>query len=203
MARLSRCIILSVSVSLMTVLPAVQAAIPTEAISEFHATLTQAMARGPKLGCAGRLQLMEPAVEATFDLPLLAEKSLRRHWHTLDGAQRAAFVATLKQSIVTTYATEFSKPDTVRFAMGESEPLPNGDVLVHSQLIPTDRDALSLDYVLKPRGSQWRVVNVLADGVSDLALRAAQYDAAMKQDGLDSLRQKIEAQTQQMRTRCQ
>ena len=178
------------------------AATPADTVSAFHATLTDAMTRSAKLGCEGRLKLMQPAVDATFDLPFIAERALRRHWKTLDETQRAAFAAALRLSVITTYATEFSAPGAVTFATASSEALPNGDALVHTTLTPRDGSALSLDYVLKPRAGHWQVVNVLADGVSDLALRATQYDGLMKGEGFTALMGKLDAQTQKLKTRC-
>lgn len=171
-------------------------------VSAFHATLTDTMSRSGKLGCEGRTAAVQPMVEATFDLPFLAERALRRHWKTLDATQREAFTAALRRSVVSTYATEFASPGAVQFATGKSETLANGDALVHTTLTPRGGSAITLDYVLKARGEGWQVVNVLADGVSDLALRATQYDGLMKTQGFAALMGKLDAQTAQLLARC-
>jgi len=173
------------------------------AITAFHATLTDSMSRSAKLGCEGRLKLVQPAVDRAFDLPFVAERALRRHWKTLTPAQRETFTTALRRSVVTTYATEFASPAAVTFATGSSEAMSNGDALVHSTLTPKGGQAITLDYVLKPRGEHWQVVNVLADGVSDLALRATQYDGLMKSQGFEALIGKLETQTGQLMARCQ
>lgn len=177
-------------------------AVPADTISAFHATLTDSMSRSAKLGCEGRTRLVQPAVEATFDLPFLAERALRRHWKVLDETQRRRFAAALRSSVISTYATEFAKADAVRFATGATETLANGDALVHSTLTPKDGRAITLDYVMKPRDGGWQVVNVLADGVSDLALRATQYDSLYKAEGFEALMAKLEAQTVKLKARC-
>ncbi|MES2683074.1 MAG: ABC transporter substrate-binding protein [Pseudomonadota bacterium] len=173
-----------------------------EAVSRFHLTLTDAMRRSAVLGCEGRYKLMQPAVEATFDLPGIAARALRRHWKTLDERQREAFTTAMRTSFITTYATEFSTPGAVSFATGQSERMANGDALVHTTLTPKGHSAITLDYVLKAQGEHWQVVNVLADGVSDLALRASQYDGLMKSDGMAALLEKIHSQTLQLKARC-
>jgi len=183
--------------------PAPEAAsLPAATVTAFHETLTDAMSRSAKLGCEGRMQLVQPAVDATFDLPFLAERALRRHWKTLDAAQRERFAAALRTSVVTTYATEFATPGAVGFATGSNSLLASGDALVHTTLTPSDSSAIKLDYVLKPRGERWQVVNVLADGVSDLALRATQYDGTLKNEGFEALMGKLDAQTKALKARC-
>lgn len=171
-------------------------------VTALHTSLTDAMTRSVKLGCEGRLKLLQPSVDQTFDLPFVAERALRRHWKRLDSSQQQAFTAALRRSFSTTYATEFSSPGSVEFTTGNSEILSNGDVLVHTSLTPKGSNAITLDYVLKPHGSEWRVVNVMADGVSDLALRATQYDGMMKSQGFDALMARLEQQTQTLKARC-
>lgn len=178
------------------------AASPAETITGFHATLADAMSRSTKLGCDGRTKLVQPAVEATFDLPFLAERALRRHWKALDDTQRSRFAAALHSSVISTYATEFSTPGAVTFATLGSESLANGDALVRTTLTPKGSSAITLDYVMKPRAEGWQVVNVLADGVSDLALRATQYDSLFKSQGFEALMSKLDQQTRQLKARC-
>ncbi len=181
---------------------AVQAAEPAEVITSFHATLTEAMNKSVKLGCQGRMKLVQPAVDEAFDLAFLSEHALRRYWKTLDSQQHKAFVAALRSSVVTTYSAEFAQAGAVTFSTTGSERLANGDVLVHTLLTPKGEPSITLDYVMKPRDTRWQVVNVLADGVSDLALRATQYDALMKSNGFDALMTRLEVQTQQLKARC-
>lgn len=176
--------------------------LPADTVSALHTSLSDAMARSAALGCEGRIKFLQPAVENAFDLPFVAERTLRRSWKTLDAAQREQFISALRTSFITTYATEFAKPDSVRFATGATESLANGDALVHSSLTPKNSAAITLDYVLRAQGGHWQVVNVLADGVSDLALRATQYEGVMKSDGFAALTTKLAAQTKTLKARC-
>lgn len=192
---------LSLLAGLCLGLPA-QASSPAATVTGFHEQLLDSMNRAAKLGCAGRIGQLGPAVDQAFDLGFIAERSLRRHWKTLDDAQRAAFTVALRDSVLTTYATEFASPGAVSFSTGETETLGNGDALVHATLSPKNGAPVSLDYQLRPRDGGWRVVNVLAEGVSDLALRASQYDALIKKDGLPALMARLDSQTRQLRGRC-
>lgn len=194
---------LALCASIASTAAAALPAAPADVVNTLHSSLTETMTQSAKLGCEGRLKRLQPVVEASFDLPFVAERALRRSWKTLDEAQRQRFTAALRRSFITTYATEFSTPGAVTFATGSSEPLANGDVLVHSTLTPNGGSAITLDYVLRQRAEHWQVVNVLADGVSDLALRATQYEGLMKSSHFDALIARLDAQTQTLRSRCQ
>lgn len=174
-----------------------------DTVDRFHATLTASMQEAKKLGCEGRIAKLMPAVKDAFDLPFIAERTLRRHWKTLDATQREAFSAALERSVITTYATEFASPDAVRFTTGKTDTMANGDAVVHATLSPQKGDAVALDYVLKSREGDWKVVNVLAEGVSDLALRATQYDGLMKSAGFPALMTRLDEQTAKLKARCQ
>jgi phospholipid transport system substrate-binding protein len=62
-----------------------------------------------------------------------------------------------------------------------------GRILVQTQLIKSDGGQVQLDYVLHRVGSPWRIINVVADGASDLALKRADYTSFLKSNGFDPL----------------
>ena len=47
----------------------------------------------------------------------------------------------------------------------------------------------------------WRIINIVADGVSDLALKRAEYQRVLAHGTLDSLIKELETQTERLRQR--
>jgi phospholipid transport system substrate-binding protein len=45
--------------------------------------------------------------------------------------------------------------------------------------------------VLTKNGEEWHIVNVVAEGVSDLALKRSEYDGIIAAEGIDSLVAKL------------
>ena len=66
-----------------------------------------------------------------------------------------------------------------------------GRILVQSQLIKSDGGQVQLDYLLHRTGSRWRIINIIAEGVSDLALKRADYSAFLKNNGFEALLKKL------------
>ena len=59
-----------------------------------------------------------------------------------------------------------------------------GGVYIHSHLdIPNDKP-VKFDYMLKEIGDSWRIINIIANGVSDLALKRSEYSAVLQREGL-------------------
>ncbi len=54
---------------------------------------------------------------------------------------------------------------------------------------------VSLDYMLEQKDGAWRIINIIADGVSDLALKRAEYQRILGAGSLDDLIKELEAQT--------
>jgi phospholipid transport system substrate-binding protein len=49
--------------------------------------------------------------------------------------------------------------------------------------------------VLQAADGSWRIANVIADGVSDLALKRAEYQTMLNESDVDGLVSELEAQT--------
>jgi phospholipid transport system substrate-binding protein len=177
-------------------------AAPADVVTTFHARLLDNMRHGKQYGCDGRTQHLLPVIDATFDIPFIAELELRRNWSQLTPDQRNRFVAAYRDMVTTTYATEFDGYDGDVFNTLDTKALPNGDQVVRARLKPGRGDPVLFDYVLHPKDGGWRVANVISDGVSDLSLQSEQYTELYKQKGFDGLIAWLQNQTRKMRSDC-
>ena len=57
---------------------------------------------------------------------------------------------------------------------------------------------MPLNYLLRQTNGQWRIMNVVAQGVSDLSLKRADYTAVIKTEGFDSLINRLEKKIAEM-----
>ena len=184
------------------VLPCAHAAAPADTVTGFHEVLIGNMKQGAALGCAGRSARIATAVDGGFDLPYLASKVMRRQWKTLSEAQRAQFTATFRDLVLATYASQFAKFGGEQFETLATRELADGTRQVNAKLRLVSANPVNFDYVLHEVNGEWRIINVVADGVSDLAIRASQYDKAYKSVGFDGLLKQIESQTAANRKGC-
>jgi phospholipid transport system substrate-binding protein len=152
-------------------------------IESFHIALLAAMAMPEH---ETREAHLTPIIADTFDLPRIASISLGRTWRDLDQAQRAAFIELLSQLISATYADRFDSFNGQRFSTTGVEQARGGEV-VRTELTKSDGDKVSLDYFLR----DGRIFNVVADGVSDLSLRRADYSSIIKSEGYAALLERI------------
>jgi len=190
---------LTLFLTLWLAVPAM-AAEPEAVVDNFHAVLTDAMDHGAQLGCKGRVDKIGPVIAQTFDIPFIAAHILRKRWDKLTPDQRTAFTAILHDLIVQTYASNFSHPGPKFATLETNDSGPRKQV--RTRLTPTHDEPVTLDYFLQKSGDGWKVINVIANGVSDLALRSSQYDKVFEQSGFDGLMAKLQKQVAADRAAC-
>jgi phospholipid transport system substrate-binding protein len=181
--------------------PAENAAVPTapaEVVAALHAGIVAA-AKAPAREVEVRYTDLEPLVERTHDLPYIAELSLRRHWAGLTDDQRERFLAAFSRLSVMTYAVRFGTATAETFEMLESEDGGNGRVLVHAKINRANDPDVSLDYLLHETDNGWKIINILADQVSDLALKRAEYARVLGTGTIEDLIAELGSQTDELK----
>lgn len=158
---------------------------PTKQIDHFHNTLLEVMNMPADL--ESRLVRLNPEIASLFDIKTISRISLGRTWRTLEANDQDTFMELLEQLITTTYAARFDTFNGQIFRTISSQAARNG-VVVKTEIERSNGERVQLDYYFRDA----QVYNVVADGVSDLSLRRADYNAIIKKEGFDSLLAHIE-----------
>jgi phospholipid transport system substrate-binding protein len=177
--------------------PAVPAE-PAEVVAALHEGIVAAAA-DPDRTVEQRYAELEPLVERTHDLPYIAELSIRRHWADLTDEQRQRFLAAFSRLSVMTYASRFATVTAETFEVLGSEDAGSGRVQVHAAIHRAEDPDVSLDYQLHEVDGAWKIINILADGVSDLALKRAEYARVLGSGTIDDLIAELESQIDDLR----
>ena len=170
---------------------------PMACIEALHDGLISLSLEQSPGGLAQRFQRLEPLIVATHDLPYIAEFTVRRHWERFDDEGREAFIQTFQRLSVMSYASRFVALSEDTFSIQEASVLLSGRAQVIARITRAEPPDIPIEYVLHQDGAGWRIINVVADGVSDLALKRAEYQRVLGEgsvaDLLDVLEQQIAA----------
>lgn len=169
---------------------------PEQVIQYLQSSLLHVMQDGEKLGYDGRYKYLEPVIDQSHDVDLIIKTILgATYWSQLDATQQDLMVETFRQLSIATYAGRFTHHEGEQFRIIEQRELPREQVLVRSQLTQSDGGTVNFDYVLHQDRGQWRISNILFDGVSDLAIKRGEYRAILQRSGfqalIDMLKEKI------------
>jgi phospholipid transport system substrate-binding protein len=142
-----------------------------------------------------RYREVAPLIEQTHDLAYIAEFALRKQWPTLSATDRQRFVAAFDKLSVMTYASRFKNVSAATFKSAGPSTMEAGRAHVLTAIARAGQPDISLDYMLEQKDGAWRIINIIADGVSDLALKRAEYQRILASGSIDDLIKELEAQT--------
>jgi len=153
-----------------------------------------AAASDPTFTFAERFEQLAPVVEASYDFKYISRFILRRSWRDLEPAQQEKFISAFQRLSVANYASRFAELKEESLVITEVAAGSGERVQVDARLQSEEIDVL-LSYTLAgDEGENWAIVNLIADGVSDLALRRAEYSRVLKEKGFDGLLTHIDKQ---------
>jgi len=162
-----------------------------QVVEEFQNQLIAVMKEGPSLGFQGRYDKLDAAVRKSHDLPKISRIVIGKHSEELTPEQQAKWESVFSKLSVSAYAHNFKSYSGESFSFVSEEESLRGGVVIHSNLhIPGEKD-VKFDYQMKKKDDGWQIINIIADGVSDLALKRSDYTTVLSTGGLDGLIAKI------------
>ncbi len=162
-----------------------------QVVDKFQTELIAVMKNGKQLGFAGRYDKLYDSVSNSHDLTKIARIVVGKEWEKLSEAQQQKLVDVFVRLSVASYAHNFKDYSGESFVFDSEEETTRGGVVVHSHLIIPDDKPVKFDYMLKEKGDSWRIINIIANGVSDLALKRSEYTTILQREGFDALIAKI------------
>lgn len=173
---------------------AIEQAPAKQLIDRLHNALLDVMHRAPELGYAGRFDALSPVIDDIFDFPTIARIVIGRHWKDLDQRQQRHFLEVFAKLSTANYAARFDGFNGETFNFLAAEPQNRDYLLIKTELVKSDGGNVPLSYVVHPATEgNWMIVNVIADGVSDLSVKRADYTSVLRKEGFDSLVEKLNA----------
>lgn len=160
-------------------------------VDKFQEELIAVMKDGKKLGYSGRYDKLKDAVTNSHDLPKIARIVVGKEWEKLTETQQAQLVDVFSRLSIASYAHNFKDYSGESFTFDNEEETTRGGLVIHTHLTIPDDKPVKFDYMLKEKGDSWRIINIIANGVSDLALKRSEYTTILQREGFDALIAKI------------
>ncbi len=172
---------------------------PRELVEAFHATLLDVMKRADILGYGGRREQLGPALDQVYNLRLMIHWLVGRAiWKELDEAGKNRLLEAFKSMTLATYASRFDGYSGQRFVTIEEREGLRNDFLVRTELVDTDGDSISLDYLVRQHNGEWKVIDVFFKRISEMATRKSEYTSVIRRAGIDGLIELLETKVQEI-----
>ncbi|HZD51419.1 MAG TPA: ABC transporter substrate-binding protein [Woeseiaceae bacterium] len=168
-----------------------------QVVDDLHEALMDAVNRGDEMSFESRYRLLEPAVTESHDFSTVARLVGGAFWGRMTQDERARFEDAFRQASIATYAKRFTGDGQPHFEKATLLDESAGRVTAESRLIRPNGEPVTFEYILQPDDDRWRIVSILVDGVSDLALQRARLTKLYEEEGfekvLEHLREKAKA----------
>ena len=172
---------------------------PRACVETLHRGLLELSREEAETDLDYRYTRIEPLIDATHDLDYIAQVAVRRHWAEFSAEEREAFVRAFSRMSVMTYASRFVKLSEDTFRILEVNDSGANRAHVLASISRDEQPDIPIEYLLQEGAEGWQIVNVIADGVSDLALRRAEYQRILADDSVEELIAHLERQIEGLR----
>lgn len=139
-----------------------------------------------KLGLAARKDRFEALVREYYDMPVIAQLVVGPKWAGSSPADRASAAAALTRHSAVSLARNFVSYGGEKFIV-DPKPVDRGASKIVKVRIGSD----TLLYVMRKGAAGWKIVDVVAQGVSQTAVQRADVAAAVAAEGAGGLARRL------------
>ncbi len=142
-----------------------------------------------------RRALLEEVIGRRFDYTEMGKRTLGRHWKKLTEEQQVEFVALFQRFLSNSYTKNVDgySGEQVKYLKERRK----GDFAEVQTKVISNKLQIPLDYRLLKKSNEWRVYDVVIDGVSLVKNFRGQFSRIIKSSSYQGLIQKLRAKTGQ------
>src|SRR5215469_6273538 len=149
--------------------------------------LLKSMRAGTTISMTERYKQLEPVIDQVFAMPLVTRLAVGPEWAKFPPDQQKALIAAYSRFTVANYAHNFHDFDGQKFEIDDNVLSRGDDKVVRTRVIPAHDVPVSLLYRMRQVDGTWKVIDVISDGVSQLALRRSDFASAIAAGGAPAL----------------
>jgi phospholipid transport system substrate-binding protein len=143
----------------------------------------------------GQLTEIRSIINKVFDYQELSRRTLGREWRKFKPAQQKEFVSLFAELLEDVYADRILAYTHEKIEFDKETELKKGRVEVESYIITTDNKKVPLFYRMTNKSGQWKVYDVVIEGVSMVKNYRGQFRQILSkkkpEDLLQTLREKV------------
>jgi phospholipid transport system substrate-binding protein len=155
---------------------------PTQVVETLHNELLEVMKDAEMLGFSGRYERLENVVPELYDFPFISRIVVGRHWGNFSEEEKNQFIDLFTTLSIATYADRFDGYSGESFRVLSINEFRGGRIVVESALVQARGEKIQMTYMLHETDDSWKIIDVVVEGISDLALKRADYTAFLNKN---------------------
>lgn len=160
---------------------------PRAIVQHLYDTLLDTMKNAQALGIKGRYQKLEPLIFGTFDVPFMARLTIGPLWFSLPPEQKYQAAQAYGRYITAIYADRFNGYAGEKLEVLGEQKVHHG-LVVRSQIIKSDGEPVTLDYLVHDNVIGWQIRDIYETGtISQLATQRSDFASTLRAGGIEGL----------------
>jgi phospholipid transport system substrate-binding protein len=144
-----------------------------------------------ELSAEERISEIESIAYEIFDFTTMSKLVLARNWRKMDKTKRAEFVREFKRHLSRTYGTRLDRYEQEEVDVYGAQVEVRDDVTVKSRIIGGQFDQAEISYRLRKRKGEWKIIDVVIEGVSLVSNYRSQFAEVLGSGTIDDLLTKM------------
>jgi len=138
-----------------------------------------------------RIAELDKVARARFDFRTMCRLVLARNWKKLSKRQQGDFVFEFTRYLANDYGSRLDRYQQQDVAVMSERSEPRGDVTVRTRVTGGDVEDAIIDYRMRYRNGEWRVIDVVIEGISMVANFRDQFREVLAREGVEGLLEKL------------
>lgn len=139
----------------------------------------------PSMGQDQKISSFRNLLNDSFDLETIGRFVLGRYWKTSSDKQRQEYIGLFRKMVVEVYAKRFGDYKGQKFETRGARADGDKDTLVSSHIIPGNGPEVQVDWRVRYKNGQYKIVDVIVEGVSMSVTQRSDFAAVIQRGGGD------------------
>jgi len=132
--------------------------------------------------------IVEQLILPHFDFQKMSQWVLGKYWRQASDSERQQFSEQFQKLLVRTYSTAFQQYTNEKIVYLPTRDAPDADrVMVKCQVVREGGPPIAIDYRLHQQKGEWKVFDVMIDGISLVTNYRTTFAQQIRDKGIDGL----------------
>jgi len=126
-------------------------------------------------------------LDAGFAVKTIARFVIGRYWRVATPEQRDEYLRLFREFVLETYASRLDNYAGEQFKVVGAKPLDDKDTIVSTEIGSGDGPPIRVDYRVRRRAGDYKIVDVMVEGVSLITTQRQEFASIIDRDGIEGL----------------
>lgn len=145
-----------------------------------------------------RRAALRTAISAIFDFEEMTKRAMGANWKGLASADKKEITGLFQSLLENSYANKIESYNNEKIAYLK-ENVDHDYAEVKSKITTAKHDEYAVDYRLMNKGGEWRVYDVVIEGVSLVSNYRSQFNRIISEKGYKELVKKLQSKSQEIK----